>query len=73
METLVIEAIFVVVVVVVIVVTCKICHFCLIYWEIFVMTGDFLNRLKASEGANTIVNSIGDVLEHQVRAFNTRK
>ena len=26
-----------------------------------------MNRLKASEGEDTVVNSIGDVLEQQVR------
>lgn len=50
------------------VVKCKICYFCLIYFDIFVVTGDFLNQLKASEGKDTIVDSIGDVLERQVRA-----
>lgn len=34
---------------------------------IFFNLGDFLNRLKASEGEDTVVNSIGDVLEQQVR------
>lgn len=29
--------------------------------------GDFLNRLRASEDRETIVNSIGDILEEQVR------
>ncbi len=28
--------------------------------------GDFLNRLKASEGDDSVVNSVGDVLEQQV-------
>ena len=37
------------------------------------MTGDFLNQLKASEGKDTIVDSIGDVLERQVRAWVTQE
>ena len=31
------------------------------------LVGDFLDRLKASEGEDTVVNSVGDVLEQQVR------
>lgn len=30
-------------------------------------SGDFLDRLKASEGDDTVVNSVGDILEQQVR------
>jgi len=33
--------------------------------------GDFLDRLKASEGEDTVVNSVGDVLEQQVRKAKT--
>ena len=37
------------------------------FYVIIVNAGDFLNRLKASEGEDTVVNSIGDVLQQQVR------
>ena len=30
------------------------------------LIGGFLDRLKASEGEDTVVNSVGDVLEQQV-------
>ncbi|XP_068734073.1 rho guanine nucleotide exchange factor 28-like isoform X3 [Montipora capricornis] len=39
--------------------------------ELLQVNGDFLNRLKASEGEDTIVNSIGDVLEHQFSGENS--
>ena len=37
---------------------------------VLLLTGDFLDRLKASEGEDTVVNSVGDVLEQQVSKQN---
>lgn len=44
---------------------CKLCSVSLL------IIGDFVDRLKASEGADTVVNSVGDVLEQQVRKAKT--
>lgn len=41
--------------------------------DLLQINGDFLNRLKASEGEDTIVNSIGDVLEQQFSGTNSDK
>ncbi|XP_067017115.1 rho guanine nucleotide exchange factor 28-like isoform X1 [Acropora muricata] len=41
--------------------------------ELLQINGDFLNQLKASEGKDTIVDSIGDVLERQFSGENSAK
>lgn len=41
--------------------------------ELLQINGDFLNQLKASEGKDTIVDSIGDVLERQFSGKNGAK
>ena len=41
-----------------------------LFWYVLDI-GDFLNRLKASESEDSVVNSIGDVLEQQVRDDST--
>ncbi|PFX30955.1 rho guanine nucleotide exchange factor 28-like isoform X3 [Stylophora pistillata] len=41
--------------------------------DLLQINGDFLNRLRASEGENTIVNSIGDILEEQFSGENGEK
>lgn len=44
-----------------------------VFCFITVNIGDFLNRLKASEGEDSVVNSVGDVLEQQVREKRKEK
>ncbi|KAJ7385328.1 hypothetical protein OS493_016404 [Desmophyllum pertusum] len=41
--------------------------------DLLQINGDFLNRLKASEGDDTVVNSIGDVLEQQFSGETSEK
>ncbi|XP_073242389.1 rho guanine nucleotide exchange factor 28-like isoform X6 [Porites lutea] len=41
--------------------------------DLLQINGDFLNLLKASEGEDTVVNSIGDVLEQQFSGENSEK
>lgn len=41
--------------------------------DLLQINGDFLNRLKASEGEDTVVNSIGDILEEQFSGENGEK
>ncbi|XP_020626886.1 rho guanine nucleotide exchange factor 28-like isoform X3 [Orbicella faveolata] len=41
--------------------------------DLLQINGDFLDRLKASEGEDTVVNSVGDVLEQQFSGENSDK
>lgn len=43
------------------------------FCSITINIGDFLNRLKASEGDDSVVNSVGDILEQQVRKRRTKE